>query len=100
MAKGKFTNLINSEEPVLIDFFATWCEPCKMLSPTIDAVAKTAGTKAKVVKIDIDKNPVVAERYNIRSVPTLMIFKKGEIKWRQAGMPPKKMLLDEIEKAQ
>jgi len=77
---SKFTDLIKGETPVLVDFYATWCGPCKMMSPILEDVSSQIKGKAKVLKIDIDKNPQAAAYYNVRSVPTLILFKKG--KWK------------------
>lgn len=82
----KFEDIIKSEKPVLIDFFATWCGPCQMMHPILEEVAKNVGDKARVIKIDIDKNQELSTVYNVRSVPTLMIFKDGELKYRVSGV--------------
>lgn len=81
-----FNNLINDTKPTLVDFFATWCGPCKMQSPIIDDVKSALGDKANVVKIDVDQNPDLSMKYNVRSIPTLIIFKRGEAIWRGYGV--------------
>ena len=81
----KFEDIINSEKPVLVDFFATWCGPCKMMHPVLDELHGLVGEKARIIKVDIDKNQELAALYNVRSVPTLMVFKNGKLEWRQSG---------------
>ncbi len=83
---SNFSALINGEKPVLIDFFATWCGPCKAQAPILEEVKRRVGDAASVIKIDVDKNPSVAARYQIQGVPTLMIFKKGNVVWRRSGV--------------
>jgi len=92
--KGNFDNIISSQELVLVDFHALWCGPCKMQAPILQEFANEIDGKVKVIKIDIDKNPSIAQRFKVKSVPTLMFFKNGELLWQEAGMKSKQQLLD------
>lgn len=94
---GNFNQLIQSDKPVLVDFFATWCGPCKMMSPILEDVSKKIGNKAHVLKVDVDKNPQAAAHYGVQGVPTLILFKKGKIVWRQAGVVPAHTLVQLIQ---
>ncbi len=91
--KGNFTKLVNSETPVLIDFFATWCGPCQAMSPILSDISGELGNKLRIIKIDVDKNQAIAQKYQIRGVPTLMLFQSGQLLWQQSGLPTKQALL-------
>ena len=93
-----FREIVSSDKPVLIDFYADWCGPCKTLAPMIKQVKDTVGSKAQVLKIDLDRNQELANALNIQGVPTLMIWQKGELKWRQSGVVPTQMMLNELAK--
>ncbi|PTM05785.1 MAG: thioredoxin [Bacteroidetes bacterium] len=83
---SNFSNIINQDKPVLIDFFGEWCGPCKMMSPILKDVKKALGDSISIIKIDVDKNPQLSEKYQVRGVPTLMLFKAGKQLWRQSGL--------------
>lgn len=86
MGKTSFKELINSDIPVLIDFYADWCGPCHAMTPIIEQLKSELGEKVKIVKIDVDNNQAIANKLNIQSIPTVMIFQKGELKWRAMGV--------------
>lgn len=91
-----FKEIINSGKPVLIDFYATWCAPCKAISPMVETIGKEVQGKARVLKIDVDKNSQLATTYQIQAVPTLMIFKDGKVVWRQPGGADKHTILNTL----
>lgn len=82
----KFQEIIDSERPVLIDFFATWCQPCKVQSSVLNTVKENVGEKARIIKIDVDQYPAIASQYGVRGVPTLAVFKKGELLYKESGV--------------
>jgi len=95
---ASFEEIINGDKPVLIDFHADWCGPCKMLSPIIQEVAKELNGKVRVIKIDVDKNPAVSSKFHIRGVPTMILFKDGKSVWRQSGVLQKREIIDSLTK--
>ncbi|MBK8054757.1 MAG: thioredoxin family protein [Saprospiraceae bacterium] len=95
----KYSEIINSDTPTLVDFTASWCGPCKAMAPILEQLALNIGEKGKIIKIDVDKNPGIAEKMKIQGVPTFVLYKKGEIIWRQSGMQSLTQLQSLIENA-
>jgi thioredoxin 1 len=94
--KSSFKKIISSDVPVLIDFYADWCGPCKALAPILQDVKKELGESIKIVKVDVDKNASLARKFQVQGVPTMLLFKKGEIVWRQSGVLAKDAILQVI----
>jgi thioredoxin 1 len=84
--KGKFETVTSQETPVLVDFYADWCGPCQAMTPVLKEVAQTLEGKVKIIKVDVDKNQPLAQKFGVRSVPTFILFKSGELIWRKGGM--------------
>ena len=94
--KSSFNKIINSDTPVFVDFFADWCGPCKMLAPILKQVKEELGDTIKVIKIDVDKNQPLAAKYQVRGVPTMLLFKNGKQVWRQSGVLQKNDIINII----
>ncbi|CAN5512410.1 thioredoxin [soil metagenome] len=93
-----FNQMIQSDKPVLVDFSAEWCGPCKMMAPILKEVKKEIGDTATIIKVDVDKNPAAASEYQVQGVPTLILFKNGKPLWRQSGVVQKSGLVSVIQK--
>ncbi|MCD7914169.1 MAG: thioredoxin [Tannerellaceae bacterium] len=94
-----FDEIIKGDKPILVNFFATWCGPCKAMTPVVETIGKEMQGTARVLKIDIDKNEELTNQYRIQSVPTFLIFKGGEVVWRKSGVIDKNTLVQEIQNA-
>lgn len=96
----KFNDIINGNQLTLVDFFATWCAPCKAMHPVLEQLKEYAGEGIRIIKIDVDKNQALSNAYGIQSIPTLMLFKSGKMLWRQSGamrLPDLKRVVDEVQ---
>ncbi|HEX6333693.1 MAG TPA: thioredoxin [Flavisolibacter sp.] len=93
---SSFREIIRSGKPVLVDFYAEWCGPCKMMPPILKQAKDAVGDKATIIKVDVDRNPEAAQQFGIQGVPTLILFRDGEIKWRQSGVIPAQKLVEVI----
>lgn len=92
-----FQELIDGDTPVLVDFFATWCGPCKMMQPILEETSQQLGDKVKIIKVDVDRNPLAASKFQVKGVPTLILFQKGKAIWRQSGVVPTQQLVKVIQ---
>ena len=92
--KGNFDSIINDTRPVIVDFHALWCGPCKVQSPILSEIASEFGEQIRVIKIDVDQNPGLAAKYHIQGVPTVILFNRGNLVWRQSGVASKSQLID------
>lgn len=97
---SSFQQVINADKPVLVDFFATWCGPCKMMSPILEQVKQALGDAVIIIKVDVDKNQEAARAYQVQGVPTLIIFKNGKVLWRQSGVVQATMLINVLKQYQ
>ena len=95
---SSFQDLIKGEKPILVDFYADWCAPCKAMNPILKSVKSKMGDQIKILKINIDKNQAVANKFNVRGIPTLILFQSNEIKWRKSGLLEENVLLAELKK--
>lgn len=93
---SKFGEIINGEKPVLIDFYADWCQPCKMMPPILKQVKDHFGDNIRILKVDVDKNQAIAQKWGIQSIPTVMVFQKGEMKFRQPGVMQAGQLINKL----
>ncbi len=96
-AKSSFSEIIKSQTPVLVDFYADWCGPCHAIAPILKDVKRELGDQVKIVKIDVDKNNQLASKLQVRSIPTIMLFQNGELKWRAMGVQPKEVLKQQVQ---
>ena len=95
---SSFQDLIKGEKPILVDFYADWCAPCKAMNPILKSVKSKMGDQIKILKINIDKNQAVANKFNVRGIPTFILFQSNEIKWRKSGLLEENILLEELKK--
>jgi thioredoxin 1 len=97
MPSSSFEKLISSDKPVMIDFYADWCGPCKVVAPILKELKEELGDQVRIIKIDVDKNQNISQKLKVQSIPTLMIFQKGDLKWRTAGVQTKALMKKKLE---
>jgi thioredoxin 1 len=93
---ASFSDMINSDKPVLVDFYAEWCGPCKMMAPILKQTKDQLGDEATIIKVDVDRNPEAAGQFGVQGVPTLILFRQGKVLWRQSGVVPAQQLVSVI----
>ena len=91
-----FSEIIHNNKPVLVDFYADWCAPCRTMKPILEEVKQKVGDDATIIKVDVDRNPAASQAYNVSGIPTLIIFKNGEVKWRQSGVVQANQLIQQL----
>lgn len=96
MSMANFKDILKTSDLILVDFYADWCAPCKMMPPILKEVKSALGDQVKIIKIDVDKNPQISAAYNIRSIPTIMLFEKEKLVWSNAGVPQASSLINSI----
>ncbi len=97
MASSSFEKLISSEKPIMIDFYADWCGPCKVVAPILEELKEELGDTVRIIKIDVDKNQAISQKLQVQSIPTMMIYQNGELKWRTAGVQTKALMKKKLE---
>ncbi len=91
-----FSEILKEDKPILVDFYADWCAPCRMMKPILEEVKQKVGDDVTIIKVNVDTTPAAAEMYNVTGIPTLMIFKNGQVKWRQSGVVPANQLIEQL----
>lgn len=91
-----FSEILKEDKPILVDFYADWCAPCRMMKPILEEVKRKVGDDVTIIKVNVDITPAAAEMYNVTGIPTLMIFKYGQVKWRQSGVVPANQLIEQL----
>jgi thioredoxin 1 len=94
--KQKFSEILKASKPILVDFYADWCNPCRMMKPILEEVKQKMGNDVTIIKVNVDASPAAAQIYKVTGIPTLMIFKNGQVKWRQSGVVPAHQLVEQL----